>query len=203
LLVLLVIGGTALAACGSDDGGSASNTTDASADASAARAYCTESGGEVQTAHPFWNTNGDRDAWLTLAGTVELCRFTSKDEDPDQQTRIYVDLDTLYSEEPTLAGVAYLSKVGPSLPKQPSANPASYNCSALGGSSQFGGGVSGGGWTTDDAPAEVVSLCVFPDRSFIDEFGIFYFADGAVRGADLSKLMRYQPGAKLPAIFSS
>jgi hypothetical protein len=47
-----------------------------------------------------------------------------------------------------------------------------------------------------------VSLCVFPDRSFIDEFGIFYYADGAVRGADLSKVMRYQPGSKLPAIFT-
>ena len=29
---------------------------------------------------------------------------------------------TLYAEEPTLAGVAYLSKVKPTLPPQPSAN---------------------------------------------------------------------------------
>jgi putative hemolysin len=190
-----------LAACGSDDGGSASSATDAGSAGSstAAGEYCTSSGGEVQTAHPYWNTNADQSDWLALAGSVELCRFTSDDSDPQAQTRIYVDLNTLYSEQPTLAGVAYLSKVPATPPAQPGANPASSNCTALGASSQFGAGA--GGWTTEDDPQTVVSLCVFPDLSFIDEFGIFYYSDGTVRGADLAEIMRYQP-TQLPPIFT-
>ena len=41
---------------------------------------------------------------------------------------------------------------------------------------------------------------MFPDLSFIDEFGIFYYAGGVVRGQDLSKVMRYHP-AVLPNFF--
>ncbi len=82
----------------------------------------------------------------------------------------------------------------------PSANPATVNCAALDGSSQFGLAGSSGGWVTDDRPDEVFNLCAFPDLSFIDEFGIFYYAGGVVRGQDLSKVMRYHP-AVLPNFF--
>ena len=143
-----------------------------------------------------WNTNSDPENWLELGGAVELCRFENSADD----TRIYVDLVTLYSEQPTLAGVAYLSQVPLSLPRQPSSNPATFNCAALGGSAQWGSGVSGGGWVTSDRPTEVVDLCVFPDLSFIDEFGIFYYADGTVRGKDLSTVMRYDADP-LPGVF--
>jgi hypothetical protein len=37
--------------------------------------------------------------------------------------------------------------------------------------------------------------------SAIDEFGIFYYANGIVRGADLASKFRYRPGATLPGIF--
>ena len=151
-------------------------------------------------ARPQWNTNSDPDNWLELAGTVELCRFEDGEPGADETTRIYVDLVTLYAEAPTLAGVAYLSRVPVTLPDTPSANPARANCAALGGSAQFGGEMSSGGWVTSDRPTEVVDLCVFPDLSFIDEFGIFYYADGTVRGADLATVMRYD-GDPLPAIF--
>jgi hypothetical protein len=66
--------------------------------------------------------------------------------------------------------------------------------------SQFGLAGSSGGWVTDDRPDEVFELCVFPDLSFIDEFGIFNYAGGMVRGQDLSKVMRYHP-AVLPNFF--
>jgi hypothetical protein len=46
-----------------------------------------------------------------------------------------------------------------------------------------------------------MNMCFFADGSAIDEFGIFYYADGTVRGADLAPLFRYQPGDKLPAMF--
>ena len=162
----------------------------------AARQHCTDSGGDALAARPEWNTNSDPENWLELGGAVELCRFENGADD----TRIYVDLVTLYSEQPTLAGVAYLSQVPPSLPRQPSSNPATFNCAALGGSAQWGSGVSGGGWVTSDRPTEVVDLCVFPDLSFIDEFGIFYYADGTVRGKDLSTVMRYDADP-LPGVF--
>ena len=87
-----------------------------------------------------------------------------------------------------------------SLPEEPSANPATFNCAALGGSAEFGSNVGGGGWVTDDRPTEVVDLCVFPDLSFIDEFGIFYYSDGTVRGIDLATVMRYD-AEPLPGIF--
>ena len=54
---------------------------------------------------------------------------------------------------------------------------------------------------TDVPVFTVMNLCVFPDMSAIDEFGIFYYANGIVRGADLATKFRYQPGDTLPGIF--
>ena len=39
----------------------------------------------------------------------------------------------------------------------------------------------------------VMDMCVFADGSAIDEFGIWYYANGTVRGADLAPILRYQP----------
>ena len=89
------------------------------------------------------------------------------------------------------------------MPPEPSANPADYNCSeGLGGTSTLGDGAAGGGWVDASQPVFVVmDLCVFEDMSAIDAFGILYYADGTVRGADLATKMRYQPGKDLPPIF--
>ena len=46
-----------------------------------------------------------------------------------------------------------------------------------------------------------MNMCFFADGSAIDEFGIFYYANDAVRGADLAPILRYQPGDRLPAMF--
>jgi hypothetical protein len=46
-----------------------------------------------------------------------------------------------------------------------------------------------------------MDMCVFADGSAIDAFGIFYYANDTVRGADLAPLFRYQPGTRLPAVF--
>ena len=77
------------------------------------------------------------------------------------------------------------------------------NCSKLGASSNFGSvGASGGGWVNQDDPDDkVVNLCVFPDLSFIDEWGITYYAGGVVRGIDLATVMAYQPSGALPPVF--
>ena len=193
VIVLSAIAG--VASCSADAAVDAQDEVPAStgSDLDAARAYCEDSGGAALTAHPAYGTNSDRDQWLPLAGSAELCRFEDGEPGADSTTSIYVDLNTLSSELPTLAGLAYLAKLPPQVPETPSANPATFNCSALGGTSQFGDGASGGGWYTDDRPDEAIGLCVFADASFIDEFGILYYSDGTVRGADLSTVMRYEP----------
>lgn len=171
-------------------------------DQASAERYCTEQDGVVVHRTAAWNTNADPSTWLPLAGAIDLCEFESGNG--DATTRISVDLVTLSSEQPTLAAIAYLSKVPPTLPTNPGANPAGYDCSAgLGGTSAFGNTAAGGGWVDFDEPVfKVMNLCVFADMSAIDEFGILYYSQGTVRGADLATKMRYRPNGKLPAIFA-
>ena len=101
-----------------------------------------------------------------------------------------------------MAGLAYPSKV-PSTATPSEGNPATVDCGKLGGSSIFGSvGASGGGWVNKSDPAdEIVGLCVFPDLSFIDEWGIAYYSGGVVRGIDLATVMAYQPSGPPPAVF--
>jgi hypothetical protein len=47
-----------------------------------------------------------------------------------------------------------------------------------------------------------MDLCVFPDGPAIDQFGIWYYANGDVRGADLATKFAYQPGPEgLPDLY--
>ena len=212
LVVMLVV--TLVAACsasqGSGSGSAPAGTPSASPaapggtgfDTAAAEKYCTDQGGMLVDRVATWNANADQSAWLELAGRMRLCEFEMGEG--ETTTRISVDLVTLYSEEPTLAGLAYLSKVPPTLPQGSGANPAAYNCTqGLAGTSQFGNTpTSGGGWTDKAQPVFVVmSLCMFADGSAIDEWGITYYSDGTVRGADLATKMRYKPKGPLPAVF--
>lgn len=101
--------------------------------------------------------------------------------------------------------LAYLSKVPPVRPPQVSANPAAYNCTTgLGGARSFGNGpAASGGWVDEAQPTFVVmQLCVFADMSAIDEWGITYYAEGAVRGADLATKIRCRPGRTMPQVFT-
>ncbi len=223
VLLAVAASATVLAACGS--GGTAASTTaeatsagsasvpaspsvSASASVSAAapastvelEQYCSSSGGQVQNRSPYWNTNGDQTQWLALGGAATMCRFQADDE---AKSRIYVDLTTLGSATPTLAGLAYLSRV-PMPTSSGGANPATGYCSdQLNGSSTFGGaGAAGGGWVAESDPDDVVvSLCVFPDGSYIDEWGLAYHSAGDIRGKDLATVMRYQPDGSLPPVF--
>ena len=176
----------------------------AAADDAVARTYCTDQGGKLVERHPVWNTNGDPSTWLRLGGDQTFCEFESGTG--DQTTRVAVDLVTLSSDAPTLAGLAYLSKVGPTLPETPSSNPAAFNCSTgLGGAQAFGtASVASGGWVNEAEPVfSVMDMCVFADGSAIDEWGITYYSQGTVRGADLATKMRYHPNGELPAVFPS
>ncbi|CAN5856068.1 hypothetical protein BH23CHL8_BH23CHL8_19080 [soil metagenome] len=154
-------------------------------DPEAAREHCVAAGGQVQERQAFWNTNGDPSAWVDLGRSVEVCRFQA---DAEARSRIHVDLVTLTSEDPSLAAGAYLA--GRPMDEDVAAgNPATLHCASLEGTSQWGLGAGGGGWVnSDDADDVVLAMCVFPDGSMIDEWGIAYMSGGEVRGADLSTL---------------
>jgi putative hemolysin len=206
----LVAGLVLVASCGGSGGKTTNSTTTTAAGATApatttaateadASAYCTSKGGTVQTRDAMWGTNGAQAQWESLGRSTAMCRFQTLHDNAN--SRIYVDLTTLFTQSPTLASVAYLSKVPPK--PTVAGNPATIYCAALGGSSQFGTGAAGGGWVNKDDPDDtVVALCVFPDGSFIDEWGLTYYAGGVVRGIDLSKAFRYQP-AQVPSFFTS
>lgn len=167
------------------------------ASSSGAAEYCQETGGNVETRHPYWNTNQDQSGWTQLPGEIELCWYETLDD--EDGSRIYLDLDTLYSETPTLAAAAYLAQ----LPLGDArGNPAAANCNEqLLGSASFGNTAAGGGWVNlDDEVFPVVNLCVFADGSAIDEWGIAYYTDGTARGIDLTEVFRFDPD-EVPPMF--
>jgi putative hemolysin len=160
--------------------------------------FCAQAGGNVRVRYPAYGTNTS--APLRLAGERRFCEFTGEDG-----SSIVIAVDTLAAEEPTLAALAYLNPP-PLDPGPPSGNPSSRYCSQLGGTDLFGGvSAAGGGWVLQDDPGagpapgappagDVIAMCIFPDLSTIDSWGLTYHSSGIVRGADLEPLLRYRPG---------
>ena len=161
-----------------------------SVEASSAEQYCTDQGGILVPRVATWNTNADPAARLELAGRATFCEFESDEETP---SRIAVDLVTLYSEQPTIAAVAYLSTVSTSSPEQVGPNPAEFSCTVdYAATAAFGNTATVGGWVSTDEPVfTVMNMCVFPDLSAIDAFGLWYHANGEIRGTDLADVLRY------------
>jgi putative hemolysin len=150
--------------------------------------YCRKKGGEVDVREPYFNTNDDNQAnWLRLSGKRRFCKFTS----PVDGSRIHIWLNTMYTEEPSLAALAYYAKIP--LGTGCNGNPASCYCSQLGGSDLFGGiNANGGGWVQKSDPVDtVLEACIFPDLSTIDSWGLAYHSAGIVRGRNLKNVMRY------------
>lgn len=185
--------------------GTPSAATDEHADDQAAH-YCTDKGGTVTTRYPTYGTNLPQDQWLRLGSAREFCTFLAPPDESGFQSHIEIALDTLYSDQPSLAVLAYLEPV--SLPPFTGANPSTLYCNKLGGSDIWGGmnNAAGGGWVTEAPDSatnfQVVGMCVFPDMSAIDSWGLTYKANTVVRGTDLGKVVRYQP-TELPNVFIS
>ncbi len=159
--------------------------------------YCESQGGEVQQRQPASQTDLGESEWVPLGDPVAVCRFQTLDD--DAKSRIYVDLVTITSDEPTLAALAYLSRA--EIPDDPPGNPASALCASLGGTGAFGSSGRGGGLADpDDADDPVIVPCTFADGSFIDEWGLAYHADGTVRGKDLSGVFQFDQST-LPQLF--
>jgi putative hemolysin len=149
--------------------------------------YCVRRGGEVDVRVPYFNTNDDETNWFRLSGDRDFCKFTSKKDG----SRIHVLLSTLYSDQPTLAALAYYAEVP--YDGNCNGNPASCYCSQLGGTDLFGGiNLNGGGWVMKSDPVDtVLEACIFPDMSTIDSWGLTYHQAGIVRGRNLAKVLRY------------
>jgi len=97
-------------------------------------------------------------------------------------------------------GPACLSKAP--VPSGATGDPATALGTALGGASTFGPGADGGGLVDTNDPDDVVfAPCTFADGSFIEEWGIAYYAEGTIRGTDLTKLFRFDE-SRVPAVFS-
>lgn len=158
--------------------------------------YCVEQGGSVEYRQPTWSTNNAESTWVKLGDEVPMCRFTHPED--GYESSIFVDLTTLYSENPTLAALAYLAKKP--LPNVAPANPAAQGCVDLGGARNYGPGIDGGGMVLAGDDLDVVAMCVFADGSFIDEWGIGYYTMGTVRGADLAPMFRFD-AEKAPRIY--
>lgn len=207
-IAILLLAACVLAACGGAPGARTSTAQPVAAEQAAAAtastaptrgvsgsdaaAYCTEKGGAVRTRYPTYNTNGDPHTWVRMHGSLEVCEFIAQDG-----SQISIALSTLYSQEPTLAVLAYLEKPEVQAPAHPGVNPSTVYCAQLGGTDLWGGkeSAAGGGWTTDDPQDafRVMSMCVFSDLSAIDSWGLTYHANGIIRGVDLATVIRYDP----------
>ena len=147
--------------------------------------YCTSTGGELENREPVYGTNNPQQSWLKLSGHEEFCQYTASDG-----SRIHISLATLYTKKPTLAALAYYAETPWN--GQGNGNPASFYCTQLGGSDQFGGtSAAGGGWVKLNTIDEVLEACIFPDNSTIDSWGLLYHSDAIIRGIDLSTVLRY------------
>jgi hypothetical protein len=149
----------------------------------AAAAYCTATGGLVETRVAVYGSNGNQ--LLFLAGIRQFCQYTASDG-----SRIHLLTTTLYALKPTLAALAYYAKVQSG---SCNGNPASCYCTLLGGSDQFGGTTgAGGGWYLKGAIDETLEACIFPDMSSIDSWGLLYHSAGIIRGKNLAKVLRFK-----------
>lgn len=156
----------------------------------AAAQWCASHQGTVVDRYPA--SNASSDAPVAMGPTVRFCEFTGGEGAEPPDSRISVRLTTLASDQPSMAATAYFTK--PELAENGgSANPASVYCAALGGVEMGGQLAPDSGWVNGADATDVVQMCVFPDLSIIDSWGLAYHTMGTIRGADLEPLFRWKP----------
>ena len=157
---------------------------------SAAAEWCASHQGTVVDRYPA--SNASSDASVAMGPTVRFCEFTGGEGADPPDSRISVRLTTLASDQPSMTATAYLTK--PEMAESGgSANPASVYCADLGGGEMGGQLAPDGGWVNGAEATDVVQMCVFPDLSIIDSWGLTYHTMGTIRGADLEPFFRWQP----------
>ena len=150
----------------------------------AAGAYCTSTGGVVQTREAVYGTNNSVADWLPLAAVEDFCQYIASD-----QSNINISLLTLYTTKPTLAALAYYAQVPWN--GVGNGNPASFYCSQLGGAEIGATSGGGGAWVARTGATRELETCIFPDNSTIDSWGLLYHSENIIRGIDLSTVLKY------------
>lgn len=179
------------------------------ADESDAEAYCSSQGGNVVGLVPYLFPGTD--SQIELGGSLKVCQFVA--QAGDNPVQVIVDLTTLYADRPTLAGLAYSAMVPSSNSGPAGSNPASSYCpDDLNGTETFGTQATGA-WVGDLDPGmeagaawplgDTIDLCVFADRSAIDDFALFYHSVGETRGTNLTTVMRYQADEETPMVYDA
>lgn len=149
-----------------------------------AEAHCIQCGGVVETGQPIYGQS--RQSGMLLGGSEQFCVFTSKTDG----SKIYAAVETLYTQRPTLAASAYLFKPPYTPPTNPNLIPAVAYCEELKGTATYNGGP--GGWVLE-GESSPKNMCIFPDLSIIDAWGLLYHTQGTIRGADLTECLRFKP----------
>ena len=156
----------------------------------AAAEWCASHEGTVVERYPASNASSETP--VALGSPVRFCEFTGGEGADPADSRISVRLTTLASDQPSMAATAYLTK--PEMAESGgSANPASVYCADLGGAEMGGQLAPDGGWVNGADATDVAEMCVFPDLSIIDSWGLAYHTMGTIRGADLEPLFRWKP----------
>jgi len=155
----------------------------------AAAEWCASHQGTVVERYPA--SNASSEAPVAMGPSVRFCEFTGGEGADPSDSRISIRLSTLASDQPSMAATAYLIK--PQMAESGgSANPASVYCADLGGVELGGQLAPDGGWVNAADATDVAELCVFPDLSIIDSWGLAYHTMGTVRGADLEPKFRWK-----------
>lgn len=178
-VILAVLSGTVLSASAQNGKSTPPSIVDQ------AKAYCTSTGGVLELRTAVYGTNDPQQDWLWLTASESFCQYTL----PEDESRIHLSLQTLFSPKPTLAALAYYAQVPWN--GQGNGNPASFYCTQLGGAEIGATDFAGGGWVLLGSIDEALEACVFPDNSTIDSWGLFYHSDNIVRGIDLTTVLKY------------
>ncbi len=150
----------------------------------ATSASCTASGGTAARMRPYGFTDAPAENWLQFGeDQIQVCTYTAADG-----SRIAIRQATLDSPNITTAAYAYYAKQ-PFKPVDAS-NPGAQYCKQVGGATLIGDPMISSGWASKPGKDAVV-MCVFADGSAIDAMGLFYYAQGAVRGIDLGTVLKY------------
>jgi putative hemolysin len=156
----------------------------------AAAEWCASHDGTIVERYPASNASSETP--VALGSSIRFCEFTGGEGADPSDSRISIRLITLASDQPSIAATAYLTT--PEMAESGgSANPASVYCADLGGAELGGQLAPDGGWVNTADATDVAELCVFPDLSIIDSWGLAYHTMGTIRGADLEPIFRWKP----------
>jgi putative hemolysin len=133
--------------------------------------FCVSQGGTVER-YQIFNQDPSSQGSFAIGFPMQVCSFPN-----EAKTNYYeVELNTLASKTPTLAGLAFTARVPPNIPATCS-NPAACYCAQVGGT-VAADTMSYGWWPLNTSQPDYgeSDYCVFPDRSVIDEWTLTFHA---------------------------